>query len=327
LFDFAIIGGGAAGINAAIYATRRGLRVALFEPGPMGGIINTTPVVENYLGFAKISGPDLAKAYEEHLKSYPDVKTFPDKVTAVTKSDGGFSLATESGAKHEARAVLFATGAAPRKLGAPGEAEFAGRGVSYCAICDAPLFKGRKVAVVGGGDSALTAALLVADIAPEVYLIHRRKEFRAEDALIRQAAQRPNIKLLLNKTIAEVKGEKFLTKLVLEEADTKAREELEVKGLFVYVGHLPASDLAKKLGCAANEHGFLLTNERMETSVPGVYAAGDVRKGSLAQLVTSAADGCTAALAAAEFLQKKSIKADWMPAVSNAEPAGPANGG
>lgn len=309
MHDFAIIGGGAGGINAAIYAARRGLKVALFEPGPLGGIINTTPVVENYMGYTSISGPDIAKKYEEHVRQYSDVDIITEKVTDLIKQGDIFTLTSENGQSYQAQAVLISTGAAPRKLEVPGEEQYAGKGVSYCAICDAPLFKGKKVAVVGGGDSAVTAALLVADVCPEVVLIHRRTDFRAEEALMKQLQQRPNIKLELNKIVVEVKGSKFMEKLILQDVNTKATEELDTKGLFVYIGHIPASDLARQAGATTNEHGFIPVSEKMETNVSGLYAAGDVRQASLAQLVTSAADGCAAALAAAEFVKRKPIKA------------------
>jgi thioredoxin reductase (NADPH) len=305
-YDLAILGSGAGGCTAAIYAARRGLRVALFDGGVFGGIINTTPLVENWLGTSKISGPDLAISFRSHVESYPNVAVVRASVTAVRKEGGSFVLVTDEG-ESRAQGVVFATGAAPRKYGVPGEAEFSGKGVSYCAICDAPLYKRKAVAVVGGGDGALTAALLLSDVAEKVYLVHRRKDFRAEAALVDRAKAKANIETVLGCCVDRVSGSRFVETLSVHDDDGTPRD-LKVAGVFFYIGHEPASQLARSLGCQVTEHGLIVTDARMRASVEGVWAAGDVRAGTFAQLVTAASDGCIAALDAAERLTHQRIK-------------------
>lgn len=304
MLDLAVVGGGAAGISAAVYAERRALKVALFEPGQLGGTINEAPRVENYLGYPTITGPELAARFAEHLRAHQEISLVTDKVSSISREGGAFSLKTEGGETHEARAIILATGAAPRRLGAPGEAQFAGKGVSYCATCDGPLFKGKRVAVAGGGDAAVVSALYLAEIAKEVHLVHRREELRAEETLVVQARQVKNISFHLGRTIAEVKGGKFLESIIIQ-GEGGAREELQVEGLFVYIGHDPANSLAKSLGCELDGKGLVKVGPGMDSTVPGVYAAGDVRSGSSAQLIAAAGDGCVAALSAAAYVKLK----------------------
>ncbi len=304
--DFAIVGGGPAGISAAIYAVRKNLKTALFEGKILGGTTNEAMEVVNYLGFPKVSGHELSEKFVEHLKSFPEIALVEEKVVALSKNaDGTFLVKTDHN-EFSARSLLLAMGSAFKTLGVAREKELVGRGISYCAVCDAPFFKNKAVGVVGGGDSALKTAAYLAETAAQVHLIHRRDSFRAEEAqqkVIDRLVKSGKIKLHLKRVVKELAGEKFLSGVVLQEFEGTATEELPLNGLFVYVGNIPLSVLAGPLGVELDERGFVKTGENGETSVPGVYAAGDIT-GRGMQYVTAAAGGAYAALAASSFVKK-----------------------
>lgn len=307
LYDFAIIGGGPAGISAAIYAVRKNLKTVLFEGKILGGTTNEAMEVVNYLGFPKISGQGLSEKFVEHLKSFPEIQVVEEKVVALSKNDDGSFLVKTDHSEFSARSILLAMGSAFKTLGVPREKDFVGRGISYCAVCDAPFFKNKVVGVVGGGDSALKTAVYLSEMASQVHLIHRRDSFRAEEAqqnVVERLVKQGKIKLHLTRVVTELKGEKFLSGVVLQEFEGTATEELPLNGLFVYVGNIPLSVLAGPLGVELDERGFVKAGENGETNVPGVYAAGDIT-GRGMQYLTAAAGGAMAALAASSFVKKQ----------------------
>lgn len=291
MLDTVIIGAGPAGMAAGIYAARAELSHVVLESGLMSGgqIINTSEV-DNYPGLKGIGGFELAMTFREHCDKCGVV--FRDgKVTAVERKEVGFLITLESGDTIESKTVLFATGAKHRKLEVPGEDAFAGSGVSYCATCDGAFFRGKEVAVVGGGDVAIEDALFLARICKKVYLVHRRDEFRAAKTLVSSLRACENVEFVLKATPEEITGNGHVEALVVNTEN--GRRELPVSGVFVAVGMLPNTELLKGFA-ALDDYGYVLAGEDCKTSVPGAYAAGDLRTKPLRQVVTAAADGAVA---------------------------------
>ncbi len=307
-FDVAVIGAGPAGVTAAIYTQRNNLSTVVFEHKLVGGAITTTTAVENAPGFDSIQGPDLGVKYDGQLDFLKVVKKF-ESVTSIKKSGAAFELATDNGAAYQAKAVILATGSEYRKLKIPGEEEFKGKGISFCATCDAPFFKNKDVIVIGGGNTALTSALLLSEHCKSVKLVHRRPEFRGEAVLVQQLREK-KVEFVLNKAPVEIKGDKFVTSVVAEDMITKEKTEIPAQGVFINVGFEPLNSLAKQVGAQLTPEGFVGRNERMETSVPGFFAAGDITGGmaNVKQIVTSEAEGCVAAASAYAYIKKASMK-------------------
>ena len=299
----AIIGGGPAGLAAGIYAARGGANVKLFEEMFPGGQIVKTHRVENYPGMT--GGPDgyaLAAALEKHAAEFElpviyggvsDLKLAEDKKT--------FSV---NGEDYEADAVILCMGAGPRKLGNPEEDRFVGAGISYCATCDGAFYRGKDVAIVGGGDTAVSDALYLSALCHKVYLIHRRDAFRAAATLVDRVKRAENVELVLDSTVATLIGEDRLTGVTVENKFTKEQRTLEVNGLFVAVGILPRNELVAGQ-IELDEGGFIVTDKNMQTNIPGVFAAGDIRNTPLRQVVTACADGAIAATKAVEYVGMK----------------------
>jgi len=292
-YDVVVIGGGPAGLTAAIYGERSGLKCIVLEKGNVGGQISITPVVENYPGFAQIAGKTLvdlmAKQTMEYSALFQGVGVQDVKVENRT-----IEVNTARGT-YNARALVIATGAENRKLNVPGEKSLAGRGVSYCATCDGYLFKdGRSVVVVGGGNSALTDALYLDSLGARVTVVHRRDVFRAEDRLQQSVSQR-NIPVIMNSVVQKISGKQFVESVVLKNTESGKAETLKAAGVFIAIGYVPNNGLAKKLGLDMDEEGYIKTDGRMRTSVPFVYAAGDIT-GGIKQIVTAVSQGATAAL-------------------------------
>ena len=299
----AIIGGGPAGLAAGIYAARGGANVKLFEEMFPGGQIVKTHRVENYPGMT--GGPDgyaLAAALEKHAAEFElpviyggvsDLKLAEDKKT--------FSV---NGEDYEADAVILCMGAGPRKLGNPEEDRFVGAGISYCATCDGAFYRGKDVAIVGGGDTAVSDALYLSALCHKVYLIHRRDAFRAAATLVDRVKRAENVELVLDSTVATLIGEDRLTGVTVENKFTKEQHTLEVNGLFVAVGILPRNELVAGQ-IELDEGGFIVTDRNMQTNIPGVFAAGDIRNTPLRQVVTACADGAIAATKAVEYVGMK----------------------
>lgn len=297
--DILIVGAGTAGLTAAIYAARAGKTVTVLENEAVGGQIATSPQVENYPGFESISGADFSDRLFTQA-TVLGVSVELEKAQAVRVQDGMFTVET-SGESYSARALILATGVKHRRLGLAEEASYLGRGLSYCAVCDGAFFKNRTVAAVGGGNAALQSAIYLADVAEKVYLIHRRTQYRAEEAVIRAMEAKPNIEPVLNKTVAALLGEPLLQSLTLRDTQTGETSELPVNGVFVSIGKVPANDFCRDL-VKLDYAGFILADESCKTNVPGIFAAGDCRTKTVRQLTTAASDGSIAALAACDYL-------------------------
>jgi thioredoxin reductase (NADPH) len=298
-WDIAIIGGGPAGLGAAIYASRSMRKTVIFEKGVIGGQIATTADVDNYPGL-RATGPELAQRFEEHARDFGAEIIFAE-VLSLRKEGEIFVLETTDG-EHTAKAVIWATGAEPKKLNVPGERELTGRGVSYCAVCDGAFFKGKRVAVIGGGDSAFTEGLYLLNMVGELYLIHRRDEFRAQRFYVEQLKADPKARIITNTVVEEFVGDKFLRGLRLRNVKTGEESFLEVDGAFIYIGLRPVNDPIKDY-VDLDENGFALVGEDTKTKTPGLFVAGDGRVKPLRQLVHALADGATAAIMADEYIR------------------------
>ncbi len=310
-YDFGIIGAGGTGLAAAMYAARLGLKTIAFGAShgselPIGGVITTTNVVENYPGFIRLTGTELADKIREHAQSYDLVTIKEEKVESVKKSTSGFTIKTNE-STYTVKAVLFATGTKWRRLEVPGAVEFENKGVAYCALCDGPLYRNKIVGVVGGSDSAAKDALLLAEHAKKVYIIYRGDQIRSEPINTARIAQNKKIEVITKTNVVEVKGSQFIERVVLDKAYQRSKE-LALNGLFIAIGHIVLSDLAKPLGVKLNEKNeIILDHKTSETNVPGVFAAGDVADKPFKQAITGVAEGCTAAYSAYEYITKKSF--------------------
>ena len=298
--SIAIIGGGPAGLAAGIYASRGGANVKLFEELFPGGQIVKTHKVENYPGLT--GGPDgyaLAAALEKHAAEF-DLPVVYGSVADLKLAETEKTF-TVNGEDYAADAVILCMGAGPRKLGHPDEDRFVGAGISYCATCDGAFYRGKDVAIVGGGDTAVADALYLSALCNKVYLIHRRDQFRAAATLVDRVKRAENVELVLNSTVAGLSGEDKLSSVTVEDKFTHEMRELPVSGLFVAVGILPRTELVKDQ-VELDGGGFIITDKNMQTSIPGVFAAGDIRNTPLRQVVTACADGAVAATKAVEYV-------------------------
>ena len=299
-YEVIIIGGGPAGLSAGLYAARARLRSLLLERGMMGGLITETPLVENYPGFAQgISGVELGQLMHEQAAKY-GLEISLSEVTGLELKEEKKVVITTKG-RFTAKAVIIATGSERSKLGIPGEEEFTGRGVSYCGTCDAPFFKQRRVAIVGGGNVAITEALHLAKFASEVKLIHRRDQLRATRILQEKAFAEPKIEFIWNTVVEEIEGKDMVKQLKLRQVKTGEKSILSVDGVFISVGISPNTAFVKG-SIPLDSAGYIITNAKMETEIPGIFAAGDVRLNSAKQAITAAGDGATAAIYAGKFI-------------------------
>jgi len=301
-FELAIIGAGPAGYSAAVYAIRSGIKTIIFDEGIGGGLASIAPNIENYAGFESITGIDLMEKMKKHVENYTKIN-FNEEVVDISKENNQFLIETTK-KNYKVKSVLIATGTKHRKLNAPGENELSGKGVSYCATCDGFFFKGKKVAIVGGGNSALIEAIYLKQIGcSEVYVIHRRDQFRAEKSYVEEAKDK-GVNFILDSVVEKINGEDKVESLDLKNKKTNKKSKLEIDGVFVSIGEIPQNDLPKKLGLKLDERGFIKVDTQGRTSVKGVYAAGDIT-GGLRQVITAAAEGAVAALATTEVLGKK----------------------
>ncbi len=301
-WDLIIVGAGPAGMTSAIYGARYGMKTLLLEGKVAGGAQATSPGIENYPGFTFISGMELADKMKEHaLKSGAIIKEITE-VTKISRDEAAkeFTIVTKRG-EFKAKAVILAMGGEYRKLGVPGEKEYSGRGVSYCATCDGPLFRGKTVVVVGGGNTAVTEALYLSDLAEKTYLVHRRDRLRAEQVLQDQILS-SNVEILWDTVVKEIKGEQLVTHIVVENVKTGEQREIKVDGVFMALGIVPSSDLAKDMGVELNDYGEIITDKKQRTNIPGVYAAGDVTN-TMKQVVVAAGNGAIAADTAYEYVR------------------------
>ncbi|GAB4388445.1 MAG: FAD-dependent oxidoreductase [Thermodesulfovibrionales bacterium] len=298
-YDIAIVGAGPAGLTAAIYAERSGLRSVIFEKGNIGGQIAITPVVENYPGFQRIPGRTLVEMMAKQAMGYAPLLQGVG-VEEIRKKDGRFEIVTKRGV-YTARGIILATGVKPRSLDVPGEKRLSGRGVSYCATCDGYLFKdGKSVVVVGGGNSALTDALYLDSLGAHVTVVHRRDEFRAQERLQQSFFQR-NIPVIWHSRVAEIAGDRVVEKVRVEDLKTGEQRTLKADAVFMAIGYEPFNRVAEKLGLGLDDEGYIKVDDRQRTSEPFVYAAGDITGGEK-QIAVAAGQGSVAAITAFEEL-------------------------
>ena len=302
MYDLIIIGSGPAGLSAAVYGKRAGLNLLVLEKNPMsGGQVLNTYEVDNYLGMPGINGFDMGVQFRQHADKL-GVEFCEAEVSAIDERDGVKIVRTEA-EELKTKTVILATGAVHARLGVSGEEELSGMGVSYCATCDGAFFRGRTVAVVGGGDVALEDAIYLARTCEKVYLIHRRDELRGAVVLQKELGALPNVEILYSHVVEEIQGEDSVEKIQLRNLKTDQVSELPVEGLFVAVGIHPNTELVKEL-TACDEGGYVLAGEDCATQMPGLYAAGDVRKKPLRQIVTAVSDGANAAIAASTYCRE-----------------------
>jgi thioredoxin reductase (NADPH) len=300
-YDVVIIGGGPAGLTAGLYAARAGLKSLLVERGIFGGQIVNAKLVENYPGFPEgISGPELGDFMRRQATKY-GLETLITEVTGV-RTGKAYEVSTTEG-NLQTRSIIIAAGSEYRKLGVDGEERLSGCGVSYCATCDGFFFRDREVAVVGGGDTAITDALELAQHCRKVYIIHRRDRLRATKAVQEKAFSQPKIELIWNTVVHEIVGDRMLRSLRLRNVKTGQSSDLEIDGIFVAVGLEPNSQVFSQI-VPLDEAGFIVTDELMRTSAPGIFAAGDVRHNSFRQVITAAGDGATAAMSAFKYVKE-----------------------
>lgn len=298
--DVIIIGAGPGGMTAALYASRANLKTIMIEKGAPGGELINTADVENYPGFTKIGGPELAGKFFESAMEFGAEHLYGD-VTHIEVS-GTTKYVHTTDKIYIAPAVIIATGAHHRELGIPGEERLSGSGVSYCAVCDGFFFRNRNLIVVGGGDSAVEEGNYLTQFADKVTIVHRRDQLRAQQILQDRAFNNPKVDFIWDSVVEEIKGEHGVESVSVRNVKTNKIEEVPTNGVFVYVGLIPNSYVVDNLGVTDNE-GWIITNERMETTVPGLFAVGDIRQKHLRQIVTAAGDGSIAGQGAFDYVQ------------------------
>ncbi len=301
MYDVIIVGSGPAGFSAAIYTGRAKLKTLILEAGVIGGNTAQTDLIDNYPGFPfGVNGSDLMEDFRKQAERF-GAELKMEEVIQLENLPEGKKITTASGNEYFSKTVIIAVGAKRRELGVVGENEFVGRGVSYCATCDGAFFNNAEVAVIGGGDSAVKEALYLADIAQKVYLVHRREGFRANQTALDKMMATDNIELKLNKVVTSIKGDNLMETLILKDVETEVEEELTVEGLFVSIGLEPAADFLE--GILETENGYIITDENMETSVAGIFAAGDIRVKEVRQVATAVGDGVIAGTAITNYIK------------------------
>lgn len=298
MYDLLIIGAGPGGLSAGLYGARSNLKVGIIEYDTPGGKMVTTSVIENYPGFKTIDGPDLSFKMFDQISEL-GVDYIAGEVVDLTKEDNIFKVQLVD-QELTAKSVIVASGTTDRTLGVPGESKYRSKGVSWCAVCDGPLYKGLDVAVIGGGNSAFKEGLYLADIARKVYIIHRNDKLRADPILQERIKTKENIELILNTEVEEFKGDDVLRSIALRNNETNEKHEIEVNGCFEYLGHGPSTAFLKNFDIL-NARGFIIANGKMETSVPGLFAVGDVLEKEVRQIATAVNDGVIAALSASKY--------------------------
>ncbi|MED1954938.1 thioredoxin-disulfide reductase [Brevibacillus nitrificans] len=301
IYDVIIAGAGPAGMTAAVYTSRANMSTLMLERGIPGGQMANTEEIENYPGFTSILGPDLSTKMFEHAQqfgaeyAYGEIKEIRDEAP--------YKRVVTGDKEYLAKSVIIATGAEHRLLGAPGEKELSGRGVSYCAVCDGAFFRNKELVVVGGGDSAVEEAVFLTRFATKVTIIHRRDQFRAQKILQKRAFENEKIEVIWDTQVKEIRGEGKVQSVLLENLKTGEQSEFATDGVFIYVGMDPLTESVRPLGIT-NDAGYVLTDEKMNTKVKGVFAAGDVREKLLRQVVTATGDGSIAAQSAQHYVEE-----------------------
>ncbi|MEA3329092.1 MAG: thioredoxin-disulfide reductase [Candidatus Omnitrophota bacterium] len=299
MYDLIILGGGAAGLSAGLYASRGGLKTLLLEKGMPGGLALTTDVIENYPGFSDpISGIKLMGGMAEQARNF-GVEIVTDNITGITKQK---NITTQNGKNYTAQTIIIATGANPRRLGVEGEEKLSGKGVSYCATCDGPLFREKDVVVVGGGNTAIEEALFLTRYVKKVTVIHRRDALRADKILEERAKSNPKIDFFWQAEVRKIIGNDKVDKIKVKVLKSGEIKEIPSQAVFIYVGFQPGTDFLKGI-IDMDEQGYIITDENMKTSIDGVYACGDCRKKLLRQIITACSEGAVAAVAALRYLE------------------------
>ena len=302
MYDLMIIGAGPAGLCAGVYAARKQLDTVLIS-GDIGGQMNATMGIENWLGYQFINAPDLISRFQDHVSQFPIDQKIGDKVSRVKEIKGGFEAVTESGSRYQAKAAVLATGKRPRKLDIPGETELTGRGVTYCAICDGPVFTGQRVAVVGGGNSAVEAVLDMLKIAEHVDLVSLTP-ITADPILVRQLSGARKLDIFTEYQTVKIEGEALVSGMVIKDIGSREEKQLDVTGVFIEIGLVPNSDAVKGL-VPLNKLGEVPISCDCETTMPGLFAAGDVTDVAEKQIIVAAGEGAKAALQAHRYLQRR----------------------
>lgn len=301
-YEIAIIGGGPAGLTAALYAGRSMVKTVVLERGAVGGQLWNTADIDDYPGLSMQTGPEVAQKFEEHAKKFGAEFEF-GTVTNISKQGDEFVISTDEGDEYRATAVVVTVGGEARKLGVPGENELAGVGVSYCAVCDGAFFKDKTIAVVGGGDSALEEGAFLTRYGSKVYLVHRRDEFRASPLLVEHFDATGKTEKILNSVVEEIVGDGKVSGLKIKNLETGEESELAVDAVFPFVGFTPHSDIFEPGLIETDDGGHIITDFKMETKTPGLFAAGDVRSQYVRQITNAVGDATTAALAAAAHVE------------------------
>jgi len=301
MYELIIIGGGPAGMTAAVYAVRKRINTLLLSKD-FGGQVITTAGIENYMGYQYIEGFELMQKFEEQVKQFPIEQRIGQGVVALSRLDAGFEVRTDNGERYQAKAVIIATGKRPRQLNVPGEDRLRARGVTYCAVCDGPLFAGMKVAVIGGGNSALEAMGDMVNIAEHVYMVSLTP-LTGDQILIDKAKNASNLTIFLEHEVIEVEGSSQVEGITIRDLKTSQEKKLEVAGVFIEIGLIPNSELAKGV-TKLNKYGEIEVNCACETEIPGLFAAGDVTNIPEKQIVVAAGEGAKAALQAHRYLQR-----------------------
>jgi thioredoxin reductase (NADPH) len=306
-WELIIIGAGPAGLAAGIYGVRSGLKTLVLEEKIAGGTTADAPMIENYPGFRSVSGFELAQKMVAHAKdSGVTIHEF-ETVTELDLKTAEKTVKSDK-ATYKTKAVIITSGSHYRELDIPGEKEFRGKGVSYCGLCDGPLFKGKRLLVVGGGNSALITTLYLAGLASEVKIAHRKDSFRAEAALVQSLREKPNIEILWNTEITQIKGERLVNKAILLDNKANVTRELTIDGIFIQVGEDPNSRIAREASVAVDEDGYVIVDALQRTSIHGVYAAGDVSNHPVKQVGTAVGQGITAATEAYGYIRRPYYK-------------------
>ena len=299
MYDIGIIGGGTAGMTAAIYGQRAGKKTIIIEGGAFGGQITSSPNVENYPGIASVSGSEFSMNLLDQAVKL-GAETAMEQVTGI-RDEGSVKVIETAGTEYPCRSIILATGVTHRHLGIPNEERLTGAGVSYCATCDGMFFRGRDVAVVGGGSTALQDAEFLSNYCRKVYLIHRRDEFRGEDSIVKRLEGKENVEFVLSATVKDIIGDQAVERLIVNSKKTGKEFKLDVSGVFIAVGQIPKNEIFADV-VKLDANGFILAAEDCITSHPGIFAAGDCRTKEVRQLTTAAADGAVAALAACKYI-------------------------
>jgi len=302
LYDLAIIGGGPGGLSAAIYAMRAALKTVLIEKGVPGGQLNQSDAIENYPGFENISGSELSMKFAQHARTY-GIEELNNEATVIEPGLDYHTIQTSDGRVIQTHAVILAPGGRPRKLNIPGEEEYYGKGVSYCAVCDGFFFRGKNLVVVGGGDTACEEGLYLAKLAAKVYLVHRRDALRASMILQKRVEAECKMEVLWNSVVTEIKANTDgVNAVTLQDTQTADTHDLPIDGVFIFIGFDPNNQLVPA-GIRMSPEGFVITNDQCATNIDGIYVVGDLREKYARQIVLAAADGCMAALSAAHYVE------------------------